>query len=133
MVLCAYCKKADLPTLRGLQSHIAQTPACREARLRHVERNAARGSVAVVFAEHSAIPEMVEPIEDHEMMVADACGNPLTISASLHDQAGLSNPDSEPRINPRRVTVEEVEDIEAGGLPRKPSIGEFPRRATNVL
>ena len=28
--------------------------------------------------------------------------------------------------NPHRVTVEEVEDIEPGGLPRRPWLGEYP-------
>ncbi|TFK84310.1 hypothetical protein K466DRAFT_496815 [Polyporus arcularius HHB13444] len=32
-------------------------------------------------------------------------------------------------VNPYRVTVEEVEDVEAGGLPRRPWAGEYPEDA----
>ncbi|KAI0709807.1 hypothetical protein C8Q76DRAFT_624659 [Earliella scabrosa] len=35
--------------------------------------------------------------------------------------------------NPRRVTVEEVEDIEPGGLPKRPWVGEFPHDAGSIL
>ncbi|KAI1788264.1 hypothetical protein LXA43DRAFT_838986, partial [Ganoderma leucocontextum] len=34
---------------------------------------------------------------------------------------------------PRGVTVEEVEDDEAGGLPKRPWIGEFPRAVASIL
>ncbi|RPD57369.1 hypothetical protein L227DRAFT_507016 [Lentinus tigrinus ALCF2SS1-6] len=34
-----------------------------------------------------------------------------------------------PPVNPSRVTVEEVEDVEAGGLPKRPWLGEFPEEA----
>ncbi|KAM5533658.1 hypothetical protein V8D89_012682 [Ganoderma adspersum] len=38
-----------------------------------------------------------------------------------------------PVAGPGRVTVEEVEDEEAGGLPKRPWIGDFPRAVASIL
>ena len=41
--------------------------------------------------------------------------------------------DDVPQAGPGRVTVEEVEDEEAGGIPKRPWVGEFPAAAGSVL
>ena len=48
------------------------------------------------------------------------------------DPPGIQLP-PQPVAGPGHVTVEEVEDMEAGGLPKQPWIGEFLKAVASIL
>lgn len=67
MVLCGYCWKADRPTVKGLRSHITQSPACCAARDRHAKLNLQQqnGNVlapATLSAPERSTMELEEPV-----------------------------------------------------------------------
>ena len=129
MVLCPYCRKADRPTLKGLRSHISQTPACRAARRRGAEERLQAQEDAQVDPSGDT---QADQIEGTDGTTIDADGDRDAMMEIAQDELP-HDPAPEPTPNPRRVTVEEVEDIEPGGLPKRPWVGEFPHDAGSIL
>ncbi|KAI9001504.1 hypothetical protein BD414DRAFT_372959, partial [Trametes punicea] len=81
---------------------------------------------AGVAAPATASPADMLPVDRHD---------PMMIEESLPDEP---SPRSETitaaqRAGPGRVTVEEVEDIDAGGFPKRPWTGEYPNEVATIL
>ncbi|TFK91398.1 hypothetical protein K466DRAFT_541773 [Polyporus arcularius HHB13444] len=134
--LCGYCLIVRKPTRKAIRSHVTQTPSCRAARARQAQRSmeVAEGtSTTTPHSEDGFNPAQDEPMEEeddipnHLPMDIDPGAPPPTTASSGAAANGAHG------VNPRRVTVEEVEDIEPGGLPRKPWPGEFPEPVANIL
>ena len=122
---CGKCgHKVD--TLQGIRSHISQTPTCRDA-LRQLN---SLPTIAVTETTHVA--NASEPIRPPVPI------NPVEVNIPYEDldvqaETLLARGEQTARAGLRHsVTVEEVEDIEAGGLPKRPWIGEFPDEAATV-
>ncbi|OBZ74731.1 hypothetical protein A0H81_05568 [Grifola frondosa] len=109
---CQFCLQT-LPTLQGLQSHLTQKQSCRDA-LRELVRQKRRISTA-----DTALPD-INIEENFELHT-----NP---HPHLHPPASSASKDAS-----HRVRVEEVEDEEAGGLPKKPWVRDFPTEAASIL
>ncbi len=120
MHICGLCG-VERKTLQGIRSHIAQAAGCRLAFREQVANTLAR----------AAVHENCGGSEEGHHRRGDA---PATITNQDADAGPFPANDDPmtgveelplPPVNPRRVTVEEVEDIEAGGLPKQPWVGEY--------
>lgn len=102
--VCFNCS-ASKPTLQGLRSHISQRQACREA-------FAARFQLqATTPASPSSAP--IDLAAEHQNLPDNSYDTPL-VSPQIPDAQDSPEPPS------KRARVEEVEDIEPGGLPKRP-------------
>ncbi len=127
---CGHCGKTKL-TGPGLRRHIAQAPACRRALSEQVNRRLA-AKVGVMDASDAApSPSNLAPLDVDPVEQGSAVPELDSLGFDTGDAEG-PNVDDAPS-NPRRVTVEEVEDIEAGGLPKKPWVGEYPDSVAAVV
>ena len=135
---CPHCQKCRFITKAGLSSHITQSPACQKAKQRECERAAAASSSSDNIENTMAGGNPAPAEADSDIPMQDQIDEPLTNDSIMHD-APLGNGDPPIQLPPRpvagpgRVTVEEVEDEEAGGLPKRPWIGEFPKAVATIL
>lgn len=111
--------------MKGLRSHITQSLSCRQA----LHQRTTRTSCLPYSAPYddSAPPILVEEIVDigpDEVAGQPERSNPGTTS--------LETMPSAPTAGPGRVTVEEIEDVEEGGLPKRPWIGDFSQDAGTI-
>ncbi len=113
MHVCGHCG-IERRTLQGVRSHITQTPACNLAFERQVARRLAHQQQPAAEQDIGAI----RPGPSDDLQV-DGDGDVMMAEEEVRVPGG----------NPYRVTVEEVEDIEAGGLPKRPWVGEYPEVA----
>ena len=113
--LCGYCQAVSVPTRKGLRSHVTQNPFCRAARARQAQLNIAAGNV--LPPEPALVPGEDVNTDPHVEVDDTYADIPTPPPSSAARDA---------QSNPHRVTVEEVEDIEPGGLPRRPWLGEYP-------
>ncbi|KAH9923117.1 uncharacterized protein BXZ73DRAFT_91463 [Epithele typhae] len=124
--ICQFCGK-DFPTPQGVLSHISQSTACRSARSQKVNQR--------VQELLHGIPQEPPPSDTTATFPSDL-GSP---SATLSDdrQHGVGEAADQPSpTQPHpgcRVTVEEVEDEEAGGLPKRLWRGEYPASARTTF
>ena len=81
---------------------------------------------STVTTSQQDVPEHIPPAAPALISAGDVnFGDPhMEVDDSYSGPHPSSGPDTQ--LNPRRVTVEEVEDIEPGGLPRRPWLGEYP-------
>ncbi|KAH9942200.1 uncharacterized protein BXZ73DRAFT_87866 [Epithele typhae] len=123
---CQFCGK-DFPTPQGVLSHISQSSACRSARSQKVNQR--------IQELLHGVPQQPPPLDFATAPAnfdVDSFTSPGTPSAGPDDrhQCGVGEADQpSPRPHPGRVTVEEVEDEEAGGLPKRLWRGEYPASA----
>ncbi|GBE88897.1 hypothetical protein SCP_1403050 [Sparassis crispa] len=138
--ICPYCHSSK-PTRQGLHSHITQTPLCRCA----CNRKAANTLPVTPPPndEDSADNDIRRAAEDvtlqldtNRTLSPPPLFDPLHASATLTSEAAASSELQEDRnandnhAQPsRRVCIEEVEDEDAGGMPKKPWLGEYPDEA----
>lgn len=116
---CGHCGKGRF-SVRGLRSHISQTPECRLAFNVMVSHTIALGDSDPMDVDNN--PGLSEPW---------AVDNPLP---NIDMAGAVSSDPPEPVANPHRVTVEEVEDEDSpGGLPKKPWVGEFPYDVATII
>lgn len=101
--ICSYCKK-DVPTLKGLRSHIAQRQGCRDV-LRRLAKQQLPKEKSVRTGEDD------QPNDDIHMEADD---QPMFEPNSANEGQG---PPENTTPN-RRTQMEEVEDEEAGGFRR---------------
>ncbi len=120
---CGHCG-VERRTVQGVRSHITQTPACNLAFERQVARRLARQPSGQQVA-GDAEDDLNEPAAFGDNLQGDVDEDVVMADEEVRAPPG----------NPYRVTVEEVEDVEAGGLPKKPWAGEYPEdaRAGEVL
>ncbi|KAH9950697.1 hypothetical protein B0H21DRAFT_776616 [Amylocystis lapponica] len=123
---CNFCYQ-QLPTPQGLRSHLSQKSSCRDAFRARTQQTAA--AIATVQAESvdpgrqtSGDGDEDKPMDVDEPQLPDP-----------HPRAEVNHGVQE-AINPtpsssRRVTVEEVEDEDAGGLPKRPWTNCYPHPA----
>ncbi|KAI1790350.1 hypothetical protein LXA43DRAFT_891155 [Ganoderma leucocontextum] len=129
---CPYCRKCRFVRQAGLRSHITQSPDCRQAQ----ERTAAAAAASSLAGdiENADNPAAVA---DPDIPMQEGVNEPVADDWNMDDAPPIGPPlaDQPPRpvAGPGRVTVEEVEDDEAGGLPKRPWIGEFPRAVASIL
>ncbi|OBZ67720.1 hypothetical protein A0H81_12089 [Grifola frondosa] len=109
---CQFCLQ-NLPTLQGLQSHLTQKRSCRDA-LREVVQQKHRIAASAASSDINQLSD-VDIEENSESRT------------NLHPASSASEDAS------HRVRVEEVEDEEAGGLPKKPWVKDFPTEAASIL
>ncbi|OCH85606.1 hypothetical protein OBBRIDRAFT_739626, partial [Obba rivulosa] len=128
MFTCEFCHR-EKPTLKGLRSHISQSPPCRQAQ--RAKLNSARPKAKDTQQHEELLPEGdslldYEPADlDYEMPES---GN--AIPTGMVQESSESDPASKRR----RVQVEEVPDeqFNVGGIPKKPWIESFPTSAGAV-
>ncbi|KAM5539179.1 hypothetical protein V8D89_007052 [Ganoderma adspersum] len=142
---CPYCWKRRFVRQAGLRSHITQTPDCRAAQQRAASESAAvavSGSESIsqenredaIAGDTSAAAAAADP----DIPMQDRIEEHATDDWNMDDAPQTGHPRASrgppaPVAGPGRVTVEEVEDEEAGGLPKRPWIGDFPRAVASIL
>lgn len=116
---CGHCGKGTF-TVKGLQSHISQTVKCRQALKDRVSQ--------------------IISLDKSDGLTSDAMDvdiPPLPNDSSpdtyMDDDIAMSSHTPECGVNLRCVTVEEVEDEEPGGLPKRPWVGEYPEDVAAIL
>lgn len=134
MPSCEYCN-ARFDTQQGVRSHVKQKAECRLAFARSLSTPTSTSDSTA--ATHSLGPSDLSDINDlHASHVEnDSPGHglasrPYPVHPIQHDRLE-EMPDDSPSKR-RRVTVEEVQDVEAG-LPSKPWIEDFPAPAGTPL
>ncbi len=106
---CKYCGRGPFPTARGQRLHTKHRPACRRALLRLAHRtNPPPSPPEDPACSRSSSPEANEHTHHHD-----------DIPPTTFDDPDSGEPSS------KRVRVEEVEDEEPGGLPKRPWVGDF--------
>ncbi|KAH9947424.1 hypothetical protein B0H21DRAFT_853788 [Amylocystis lapponica] len=127
---CQFCFQT-LPTPQGLRSHLAQRLPCRDALRAQIKRH-----IAAVEAQSLSNPSGAGTAagDGDEPMDIDSDAPPLhdpfprdTVDSGAHDDPGVVPTSS------RRATVEDVEDEEAGGLPRRPWAQQYPRSVPSTF
>ncbi|CDO76939.1 hypothetical protein BN946_scf185006.g21 [Trametes cinnabarina] len=142
--VCPYCHK-QLATAQGLSAHVSNRAACRKADevARSLERVQAAqlGPILTSLSVRPAGTSHVEvPIAEGNVLVEDDVGmvvDPDDLLNATQPDMLAADPNevhtdwAQPESLPRRlrVEIEEVEDIEEGGLPHRPWIEEFPTSA----
>ncbi|KAI0694820.1 hypothetical protein C8Q76DRAFT_634235 [Earliella scabrosa] len=130
MPFCEFCNQY-IETEQGVRSHVKQKEPCRLA----YER-----SISAAAEQHVA--QSIPPHVDHSSFTSgiDRAWTPPPLAAQDDSQAGiprsprsLDGDNSGRAEKRRRVTVEEVPDIEQGGLPSRPWVEDFPREAGTPL
>ncbi|TBU37509.1 hypothetical protein BD309DRAFT_905077 [Dichomitus squalens] len=118
------CCGTKVDTLQGVRSHISQSPKCRDA-LNHLNNSIVHSDSDITHHEDTTIsPSPPSPLLHTEALEGKLPR--IDVKQAQPDIAGV------PLARPRQVTVEEVEDIEAGGLPKHPWVGEFPAEVARV-
>ncbi|KAH9909444.1 uncharacterized protein BXZ73DRAFT_59483 [Epithele typhae] len=108
---CHFCGR-KFRTEQGTVSHTSQSSACKKKR-----NEQANGHRTHTEHLHSNAPQHDPSIEDG-----------IPGEEFLHDTGRSTIPDPPlQQPNPHRVTVEEVEDEDAGGIPKRLWRGEYPR------
>ena len=97
---CLSCRK-EVPTIKGLRSHISQRQGCRDA-LRRVAQRQQPEDKSIDSDEND------KPVDDFQMDYDDA---PMLFELNTADEATRPIPS-------RRTQIEEIEDEEAGGIRR---------------
>lgn len=102
---CFFCK-AHPPTLQGLRSHISQRRECCTAYR------------ARVLGDPQPQDQSIPPVNDQDIQ-----DSPIDIAPPENDEPSAEHVDlSSPQPPSKRARVEEVEDEEAGGLPKDPFV-----------
>ncbi|KAM5536416.1 hypothetical protein V8D89_009852 [Ganoderma adspersum] len=137
--LCPYCCKRRFIRQTGLRSHITQTPACQEAQQRVAAAVTASSNLQEnhedgMAGESQGVMEAEEVNPDIPMR--EAVEESITDDWNMDDppsrpEHALADQPSRPVAGPGRVTVEEVEDEEAGGLPK--AVATILRKAKTVF
>ncbi|PIL32079.1 hypothetical protein GSI_06784 [Ganoderma sinense ZZ0214-1] len=138
---CSYCQKSRFLSRAGLRSHITQTPDCRQAQRLEWEHTRAAlpdssGEQGGTAGGNPALDAPADPdisMQEENQDPAAGDWNMDDSDAPSRNQQGADPPAPHPVAGPGRVTVEEVEDEEPGGLPKRPWIGEFPRAVASIL
>lgn len=111
--------------MRGLHSHISQTNACREARDQYSQ------------LAYSAQPP-IQPTSlknDHSYLILsssddeDILGCTINVSPPSYQALSVDNPpdlEASPSCPSKRAHVEDIKDEEAGGIPKKAWIQNYP-------
>ena len=124
-----------MPTRQGVQSHISQSPACRARLHQHAETLMNKSAGHAPSSDLPSFSVDFEAAQD-DPMLGDGPPEPLPRAAGPSNDsaaAGTSRTGTSEGARPGRVTVEEVEDVDAGGIPKKPWVGEFPTAAAKTL
>ncbi len=125
---CLFCHTA-LETEQGIRSHLRQRKECKLA----YERSLAAAETAAKAGTDTATPHpsSLSPF-DNALPTFDAAY--YTIPRGPDNLNRDTSPDQNGSPSKcRRVTVEEVPDIEAGGLPHHPWVEDFPGKAGTPL
>lgn len=139
---CPYCLKRRFVTQAGLRSHITQSSDCRKAKQMQCERTTAAAPSGLPGGDENTVAaNNPAPLADPDIPMQEGIEEPVANDWNMVDappsghQLGgqASNLPPSPVAGPGHVTVEEVEDEEAGGFPKRPWIGEFPKPVASIL
>ncbi|KAJ7113327.1 hypothetical protein C8R43DRAFT_1138622 [Mycena crocata] len=123
---CRFCR-ALVRTPRGLTSHTAQSPACRQ-KLNEIMPESWKKNHARSLAPTPPPPEPAVAGDDNQGMDIDP---PNELPEMQNEPAPELPPNSPPAGSNRRATVEEVEDEDVPGAPRW--YEDYPRPAGCIL
>ncbi|KAI0071914.1 hypothetical protein K474DRAFT_1606079, partial [Panus rudis PR-1116 ss-1] len=139
---CCICKKIK-PSLRGIRSHIQQTPHCRQQfQRREAQLLTARtgNSVNPSDSSNSSQDDLDIPLDANlitaQIYTASNSSAPDNFpDLPANDNNGVRDESEHAEHVSKRARVEEVPDEEAGGLPKKSFIKDYPahRRAGEIL
>ena len=125
---CPYCG-ASRATPAGVKSHIRQTPQCLAELERRTKPTVAPSTPLV---HRSPSPQQADPLGfDDANHSPFFCDPPRTVYHPPPADTAPGTKSSEERQR-KRARVEEVEDEEAGGLPRRPFVDYSARNAIRV-
>lgn len=113
---CFYCG-ASKPTPQGLKSHISQSLACKIEFKRRTASNVIRNNVADGM---SSVP-LASELEDFPEMsrVEDQSRSSVDMDFQMYTEDLERSPDTPMS---RRASMEEIDEEEAGGLPKQPYV-----------
>ncbi len=109
--------------MQGLPSHISQTPKCRQALKEKVRQNLGGKS-------HLAASASEDTMDTNIPLSPNGAQPDVKMNCPMEADCARA---SERVANLHHVTVEDVEDEEPGGLPKRPWIGGYPANVAAVL
>lgn len=130
---CSYCGFTGFQSQCGLHSHISQTKECREARDRYSQlAYITQPPIQPGSPESNHSLSTSSSSDDEEMLL----GSTRNFSPPSYEASSIDNPpdlEASPSRPSKHAHIEEVKDEEAGGIPKKAWIKDYPAMKAGSL